>query len=82
MTVSVERCFRLEDHPELQTRVYGTPVMNILGGEKNAERYRNEYDPISVFDRPAKSTPYTPDLLKAPAMTHQYANNAQHFKPD
>ena len=35
-----------------------------------------------MFERSAKSTPFTRDLLSAPAMTHQYANNAYNFKPD
>ena len=65
-----------KNHPELSTKVCGTPVMDLLGRQQNAERYRNEGDPISMCDRSAKSTPFTRDLLSAPAMTHQYANNA------
>ena len=71
-----------KNHPELSTRVYGTPVMDLLGRQQNAERFRNEGDPISTFDRSAKTTPFTRDLLNAPATIHQYANNAKHFKLD
>ena len=71
-----------KSHPELSSRVYGTPVMDLLGKQQNAERNRNEGGPISMFDRSAKSTTFTRDLLNAPAMTHQYANNATNFKPD
>ena len=56
--------------------------MDLAGRQQNAEIYRNEGDPISIFGRSAKTTPFTRDMLKAPAMTHQYANNANMFKPD
>ena len=71
-----------KNHPELSTRVYGTLVMDLLGIQQNAQIYRNEGDPISMFDRSAKSTPFACDLLSALAMTHQYANNAKHVKSD
>ena len=50
--------------------------MDIASRQHNAERYRNEGDPISMFDRSAKTTPVTQDLLNAPTLTQQYANNA------
>ena len=68
-------------HPELPTRVYGTPVMELPGRQQHAEGYRNEYDPISIFDRSAKTALFTRGLLSAPALAHHYANNANIFKP-
>ena len=56
--------------------------MDLAGRQQNADRYRNKGDPISIFDRSAKTTPFTRDLLNAPTMTHQCANNANIFKPD
>ena len=70
------------NHPELLTRVYGTPVFDLAGKQQNAERYRNNWDPISIFDNSAKSTPCTCDLLNAPTLTHQSVNNDNNFKPD
>ena len=71
-----------KNHPELSTRVYGTHVVDLLGRQQNADIYRNAGDPICMFDRSAKTTPFTRDLLNAPAMTHQYANNAKNFESD
>ena len=65
-----------KNHPELSSRVYNAPALDLLGKQQNAERHRNKGGLISMFDRSAKSTPFTRDLLSAPAMTHQYANNA------
>ncbi len=42
-----------KNHPELSTRVYGTPIMDLLSRQQNAEQYRNEGDPLSMFDRSA-----------------------------
>ena len=69
------------NHPDLVTKVYGTPVMDLAGRHENAERYRDEGGPLSLFDRSTKSTPFTRELLKAPEMTHKYANHAKNV-PD
>ena len=71
-----------KNRPELLSRVYNAPVMDLARRQHNAERYRNEGDPISIFDRSAKTAPFTRNLLESPAMTHPYGNNAKQFKPD
>ena len=71
-----------KNHPELLTRVYGTLVLCLARGQQTPKDTVTQGTLISIFDRSAKTTPFTRDLLKAPAMAHQYANNAKNFKPD
>ena len=38
-----------------KSSTYGAPVMDLLGSEsENVDRYRNWFDPVSIFDRGAK----------------------------
>ncbi len=38
-----------------ESRTYGAPVMDLFGSEsENVDRYRNWFDPVSIFDRGAK----------------------------
>ena len=49
-----------KEDPKLQARTYGAPVFDPLGINPG-ERSRSRFDPVSIFDRGAKST------LDAPA---------------
>ena len=61
------------------TRTYGAPVWDPLGSERNqVDRYRNWFDPVSVFDRSAvKSLKLNP--FEASSLTHDYSNIAKDF---
>ena len=63
-------------HPERQLRTitYGAPVASSYNKDeyKNSERYRNDYDPISILDRNAKSGPGTT------SNPHTYSNFTDH----
>ncbi len=61
------------DHPGLKTVTYGAPSISwgTAGGEN---RYRNAYDPVSMFDRGATRLrqPHPPSHG---ALTHDYHNS-------
>ena len=78
----------VEVSPELQTRTYGAPVVDLTGAIKPAweeatttQRYRNASDPTSCFDSKAHTTYYGKFYDKS-TLTHQYDNNAKKFKPE
>ena len=55
--------------------------MDSLGSEsENVERYRNWFDPVSIFYRGAK-THVTWNLLDSGSLTHDYSNIADNVKP-
>ena len=61
------------------SRTYGAPVWNPLGSESNkVDRYRNWFDPVSMFDRSAvKSVKWNP--FESSSLTHDYSNIAKDF---
>ena len=64
--------------PKLESRTYGAPVWNPLGGEVNAQRSRNWADPASLFDRSAeRSVKWNP--FSSFSMTHDFSNIAPKF---
>ena len=72
-------------HPELQTRTFGAPVVDLTGAinppwkaDPTVQRYRNAGDPISIFDSKAHTTYYGKFYDKS-TLTHQYDNNAKFF---
>ena len=61
-----------KNYPErkLKSRTYGAPVMDLLGSEsENVDRYRNWFDPVSVFDRGAKKS-IKWNVLDSGSLTH------------
>ena len=61
---------------KLKSRTYGAPVMDLLGSEsENVDRYRNGFDPVSVFDRGAKKS-IKWNVLDSGSLTHDYSNIA------
>ena len=59
-----------------KSRTYGAPVMDLLGSEsENVDRYRNRFDPVSIFDRGAK-TNIKWNGLDSGSLTHDYSNIA------
>ena len=67
-----------KNYPErkLKSRTYGAPVMDLLGSEsENVDRYRNWFDPVSVFDRGAKKS-IKWNVLDSGSLTHDYSNIA------
>jgi hypothetical protein len=67
-----------KNYPKLESRTYGAPVWNPLGGEGSVDRYRNLGDPISVFDRSAtNSVKWNP--FDSFSLTHDYGNIAYKF---
>jgi len=70
-----------KNYAGLESRTYGAPVWNPTGGDAKAERYRNWFDPFSVFDRSAKrSVKWNP--FDSFSMTHDYGNIATNFAND
>ena len=72
-------------HPELMSRTYGAPVVDLKGAVQptwntKAERDRILGDPISMFDTSANATAYG-TLYDQRTLTHQYQNNANNVKP-
>lgn len=64
--------------PKLESRTYGAPVWNPMGGEGDVDRYRNWGDPFSVFDRSARrSVKWNP--FDSMSFTHDYGNLAPKF---
>ena len=52
------------------SRTYGAPVMDLLGSEsENVDRYRNWFDPVSIFDRGAKKSVKW-NVLDSGSLTH------------
>jgi hypothetical protein len=58
------------NHQGLRSVTYGSPSVSLGGG---GERYRNQYDPFSVFDRGAIQKVH-PDPFKYMSLTHDYHN--------
>ena len=57
-----------------KSRTYGAPVINLLGSDsEHAERYRNWFDPFSIFDRSAKNS-FKWDPFGTISFTHDYSN--------
>ena len=59
-------------YPNLETITYNAPVLQ-LSSMPQGQRYRNTYDPVSMFDRGAKSI-NTGSLLN-PLYSHSYSSN-------
>lgn len=68
-----------KNHPNLTSRTYGAPVFNPFGGDDKAERYRNWFDPFSVFDRSAKRS-FKANPFDSFSLTHDYSNIANRFQ--
>ena len=75
----------LKQHPELQTRTYGAPVVDLTNvvehdwdGNPSVQRYLNIGDPILFVDSKAHSTTYGQFYDKL-SLTHQYDNNAKNL---
>ena len=65
---------------KLKSRTYGAPVMDMLGSEaENVDRYRNWFDPVSIFDRGAKKS-IKWNVLDSGSLTHDYSNIADNVK--
>ena len=61
------------DHPELKTVTYGAP--SISWGTKGGEnRFRNAWDPVSMFDRGAVQR-HHPNPLHYAGLTHDFHNS-------
>jgi len=67
-----------KQYPNLQSRTYSAPVWNLTGNEDKAQRYRNWFDPVSVFDRSAKKT-FKTNPFDSWNLTHSYNNIANKF---
>ena len=66
---------------KLKSRTYGAPVMDLLGSEaENVDRYRNWFDPVSVFDRGANKKNIKWNVLDSGSLTHDYSNIADNVK--
>ncbi len=51
--------------------------MDLLGPEaENVDRYRNWFDPVSIFDRGAKKSVKW-NVLDSGSLTHDYSNIAE-----
>jgi hypothetical protein len=59
------------NHPGLRTVTYGSPAVS---WNKGGERWRNQYDPVSMFDRGAVQLVH-PNPTSFKALTHDYHNN-------
>ena len=61
------------------SRTYGAPVWNPIGQDSNnVDRYRNWFDPVSMFDRSAvKSVKWNP--FESSSLTHDYSNMTKDF---
>ncbi len=70
-----------KNHSGLESRTYGAPVFNPTGGDAKAERYRNWFDPVSVFDRSAERS-FKANPFDSFSMTHDYGNVATKFTSD
>ena len=54
--------------------------MDLLGSESaNNDKYRNWFDPVSIFDRGAK-TSIKWNVLDSGSLTHDYSNIADNVK--
>ena len=58
--------------PNLETITYNAPVLQ-LSSMPQGQRYRNTYDPVSMFDRGAKSI--NTGSLFNPFYSHSYSSN-------
>ncbi len=59
------------NHPGLRTVTYGSPAVSMPGS--SGERYRNQYDPVSFFDRGATQKVH-PNPFQQISLTHNYRN--------
>ena len=61
------------------SRTYGAPVWNLAGDEKETSRYRNWFDPVSIFDRSAQtSVNWNP--FESASLTHDFTNIADNVQ--
>ena len=60
------------NHPGLRTVTYGSPAVSWR--DRGGERYRNGYDPFSMFDRGAVQESH-PNPTSFQALTHDFHNN-------
>ncbi len=68
-----------KNYPEQikKSRTHGAPVMDLFGSEsENVDRYRNWFDPVSIFDRGAKESVKW-KVLDSGSLTHDYTNIAE-----
>ena len=64
-----------KQRPGLASRTYGAPVLDPLGLDSKAERYRNLGDPVSILDRSAKKSIH-PRPFSSLSGPHDYSNMA------
>jgi hypothetical protein len=58
-------------HPGLRTVTYGAPSLSWRSG---GERYRNAWDPVSMFDRGAVQQSHPNPMAHPPSFTHDFHN--------
>ncbi len=71
-----------KNYPDIikKSRTYGAPVMDLLGSESDdVDRYRNWFDPVSIFDRGAKKS-IEWNVMDSGSLTHDYINIADNVK--
>ncbi len=68
-----------QNHPGLRTVAYGAPSISWRSG---GERYRNAWDPVSMFDRGAVQQSHPNPMAYPPSFTHDYHNNANTSSED
>jgi hypothetical protein len=70
-----------KNYSGLESRTYGAPVWDPLGKDGKVDRYRNWFDPVSVFDRSAERS-FKANPFDSFSMTHDYGNIATKFTSD
>ena len=70
-----------KNYSGLESRTYGAPVWDPTGSDGKVERYRNWFDPVSVFDRSAARS-FKGNPFDSSSMTHDYGNIATQFTND
>lgn len=71
-----------KNYPQYTTRTYSAPVVDfgILNKDQAAERYRNRFDPVSIFDRRAESSLLINPLSGGFSGPHTYNNIGTKFE--
>jgi pimeloyl-ACP methyl ester carboxylesterase len=70
-----------KNNPNLASRTYGAPVWDPFSEDQktgNVDRYRNAFDPFSIFDGSAK-TSVKWDPFSSYSFTHDYSNLGKNF---
>ena len=62
-----------KNYKGLDTRTYGSPVWDPLGKDGKVERYRNWFDPVSMFDR-SSETSFKKNPFESFSLFHDYWN--------